>query len=287
MGAVEGVVIGAAAALGLVVGSFLNVVVHRLPRGESIAFPGSRCPACGRPIRPWENVPVASWLLLRGRCAGCGGAISLRYPLVEATTGLLFAAIAWRYGLAPESLLWMAFGAGLFAAALIDLDHRIIPDAISLGGLVVGLVATPLVGRLGGLPLLEGAAHALLGALVGGGSLWLVGFLHARLAVALGRRFEHWPGEGEPPPRPHQADYWLWFPGMGLGDIKLLAAIGAFVGPLGVLETILVSSLLGLAGGGIWALASRQLSTPFGFGPAIALGALVVVLSPVSLVPVP
>ena len=272
--------VAVAFALGLVVGSFLNVVIHRLPRGESIVRPRSRCPSCARPIRPLENVPLLSYVWLRARCRGCGARIALRYPLVEAATGLLFAAIVVRYGLVPMSAAWMVFAAGLLAAALIDLDHRIIPDAISLGGLGLGLVLVPSLRVLAGDALGPAVVHAVAGALVGGGVLWLTGFLHARVSVALGRRFEHWPEEGEAPPTPGTADYWLWFPGIGLGDVKLLAAIGAFVGPRGVLETILAASLIGLAVIGPVALLTRRGSAPFGFGPAIAAGALAVVLIP-------
>jgi leader peptidase (prepilin peptidase)/N-methyltransferase len=274
------VFVAAALCLGLVVGSFLNVVVHRVPRGQSIVRPGSRCPACGRGIRPLENVPVLSWLWLRGRCGGCAAPISARYPLVELATGLLFAAAAWRYGPHAEAGLMMLLAAGLLAAALIDFEHRFIPDAISLGGLAVGLVAAPLSDASMGVPLGQAAGRALLGALLGGGLLWSVGFLHARVSVLLGRTFEHWPGEGAPNPRPSQADYWLWFPGMGLGDVKLMAAIGAFLGPGGVLETIVAASLLGLVLGGVLATVSRQAAAPFGFGPAIAAGALAVALVP-------
>jgi prepilin signal peptidase PulO-like enzyme (type II secretory pathway) len=122
--------------------------------------------------------------------------------------------------------------------------------------------------------------RSLAGASLGGGLLWLVGFVHARVAVAMGREFEHWPGEGESLPKPSSLDYWVWFPGLGFGDVKLLAMIGAVIGPIGVLETILASSLAGLLGGLIWAATIRSWSTPFGFGPAIAVGALLVVLVP-------
>lgn len=271
----------AAVALGLVVGSFLNVVIHRAPRGESIVRPRSRCPRCGRVLTPLENVPVLSWLALRGRCRGCRAPISPRYPLVELATAALFALCALRFGPGPQAVLWMVFSAGLLAAAVIDWEHRIIPDALSLGGLALGLLAAGVAGRPG---------SALAGALVGGGSLWLVGFLHARVSTALGRRFEHWPGPGESLPGPASADYWLWFPGLGLGDVKLMAAIGSFVGPARALETLLAASVLGLVMGGIAGLAAGRLSSPFGFGPALAAGALAVVLvphPPLSALPLP
>ncbi len=267
-------------ALGCVVGSFLNVVIYRLPRGESPVRPASHCPACGRLVRPWENVPLLSYFWLGGRCAGCGGRIALRYPAVELATGLLFAAIVWRHGLAWLTPLWLFFAASLLAAAWIDLEHRIIPDEISLGGLAVGLVGVPLARALAGEELARALLPSLGGALLGAGTLWFVGFAHARVSVALGRRFEHWPSPGEELPRPTSLDYWIWFPGMGFGDVKLLAMIGAFLGPWGVFTTILVASLLGLVLGLGFVVATRRWSTPYGFGPALAAGALLVVLLP-------
>jgi leader peptidase (prepilin peptidase)/N-methyltransferase len=272
-----------ALAFGLLVGSFLNVVVHRLPLGQSVVRPRSRCPACRRPIAAWENVPVLSYLVLRGRCRGCGVRISPRYPAVELFTGLLFAAIALRFGPTAMTLVWLGFAAALVAAALIDFEHRIIPDEISLGGLLVGLIAAPAVRVLEGAPLGSAYGAAISGALLGGGILWGVGFAHARLSAALGRRFEHWPESGEPYPRPGQLDYWTWFPGMGFGDVKLFAMIGAFLGPRGALETLVAASLAGLALGVASIAVRRRMDAPFGFGPAIAAGALLVLLSPYRL----
>jgi leader peptidase (prepilin peptidase)/N-methyltransferase len=268
--------------LGSLVGSFLNVVIHRLPRGESIVRPGSRCPACGRAIRPWHNVPVVAWLALRGRCRDCGARIAARYPLVELATALLFAAIAWRFGPMPSAWMWMVFGAALVAAAGIDYDHHIIPDEISLGGLVAGLTLAPTLRVLEGAPAGAAWTHAVAGALLGGGLLWIVGFAHARACAAGGRRFEHWPGDGEDFPRPGSLDYWTWFPGMGFGDVKLLAMIGAFLGPVGVIETLVAASLVGLVFGVGWALVRRSLESPFGFGPMLAAGAIVALLAPIG-----
>lgn len=275
-----GALLPVALCFGLLVGSFLNVVIHRLPLEQSVVFPASHCPACQTPIKPWDNVPVLSWLWLRGRCRHCGIAISLRYPAVELLTGLLFVAIAARFGASAWTVLYAVFAAALIAAALIDLDHQIIPDSISLGGLAVALVAVPTVASLYGTPWLDGFQRALTGALVGGGVLWLVAFLHARISVALGRTFEHWPGEGESLPRWNEADYWLWFPGLGLGDVKLLAMIGAVVGPAGVLDTILASSLVGLILGGAQALSRGAFGRPFGFAPAIAVGTVAILFLP-------
>lgn len=265
---------------GLVVGSFLNVVIHRLPLEESVVHPPSRCPACQARIRPWDNIPILSYVLLGAACRHCGEHISLRYPAVELLTGIVFAMIAFRFGFTLETLIFCAFAAAMIVAGLVDLDHQIIPDEISLGGLVVGLIAVPLWMVHGGESIAAAFHHSFLGALLGGGMLWIVGFLHARVSVATGRKFEHWPGEGEEIPRPGDADYWMWFPGMGFGDIKLLAMIGAFLGPLGVVTTILLASVLGLVLGLGWAIFTRSWSSPFGFGPAIAGAALLALFLP-------
>lgn len=266
--------------VGALVGSFLNVVVHRLPRGESIVYPASHCPACGHAIRPWHNVPVLGWLWLRGRCRDCGIRISVRYPLVELATAVLFAIVAQRFGPSLLAGLWMGFGAALLVAALVDFDHRIIPDSISLGGLVVGLTLAPALHVLDGDTAKAAWLHAGVGAALGGGLLWIVGFAHARVCVAMGRRFDHWPGDGEDFPRPGSLDYWTWFPGMGFGDVKLLAMIGAFLGPVGVVETLVAASVVGLVFGLAWGLLRQSFASPFGFGPMLAAGALLVLLVP-------
>ncbi len=265
---------------GLAVGSFLNVVIHRLPRDESIVRPGSRCPACATPLRWFDNVPLLSYLWLRGRCRACGVRISARYPAIEALTGLLFAAVVLRFGATPMALLGCAFAAALVATAVIDFDHRIIPDEISLGGLALALAVAPAVAWSAGEPYGDALARSAIGALLGGGLLWSVGFAHARVAAALGRHFDHWPGEGDPLPTPGTLDYWTWFPGVGFGDVKLLAMIGAVLGPFGVLETIVAASLAGLAFGALALGVRRGWGTPFGFAPAIAAGALAVLLAP-------
>ena len=275
-----GALVPIALAFGLLVGSFLNVVIHRVPLGESVVAPPSHCPQCDMRIKPWDNVPVFSYVWLRGRCRGCGLGIPLRYPAVELATGLLFAAIAWRFGPTWWTTAYCLFAAALVCAAMIDHDHQIIPDSISLGGLAVALVVIPAIHAYYGEAWWAALQRSGLGALVGGGVLWLVAFLHARVSVAMGRTFEHWPGEGESLPRPGEADYWLWFPGMGLGDVKLLAMIGAVVGPAGVLDTILASSLVGLMLGGAQALARGALGRPFGFAPAIAVGTVAILFLP-------
>lgn len=273
----------AVVAFGLVVGSFLNVVIYRLPRGESVVFPGSHCPSCGTAVKPWDNLPVLSYLFLRGRCRACQTRISLRYPAVELANGLLFGAVGWLFGPRWLALVMMAFVAALLVAALVDFDHQIIPDSISMGGCLFGLVFVPWANMQLGIPFFSSLISSGLGALIGGGTLWLVAFLHARMSVALGREFPHWPGEGESVPRPGEADYWLWFPGLGLGDVKLLAMIGAFLGPWGALDTVVCASVFGLVAGVLWGLIRRDLNAPFGFGPALACGALIALFFPLHL----
>jgi leader peptidase (prepilin peptidase)/N-methyltransferase len=276
----HGIAVAVAGVLGLLIGSFLNVVIHRVPRGASIVHPPSHCPGCGARLRPWDNVPLLSYLWLRGRCRGCGMRISPRYPAIELATGLLFAALVARHGAGPMAGVYLLFAAALVAAAGIDFDHRIIPDRISLGGLALALVLVPLARATGGVPFGEALAASLAGAALGGGLLWTVGFVHARVSVLAGRRFEHWPGPGEALPRPASLDYWTWFPGLGFGDVKLLAMVGAVLGPVGVLETLIASALAGIGLGLAFAAATRRFDAPFGFAPAIALGALLVVLLP-------
>lgn len=284
---VEGVGSGffftAVIAFGLVVGSFLNVVIYRLPRGESVVYPGSHCPACGSAVKPWDNLPVLSYVFLRGRCRSCQSPISLRYPAVELLNGLLFGAVGWLFGPTWLGAVMLVFVAGLLVAAMVDFDHQIIPDSISIGGCVFGLLFVPLATLSLGVPYPAALLSSGLGALLGGGVLWLVAFLHARISVALGREYSHWPGEGESLPRPTEADYWLWFPGLGLGDVKLLAMIGAFLGPWGALDTVVAGSLIGLVAGGLWGIIQRNLNAPFGFGPALACGAFLTLFFPLHL----
>jgi leader peptidase (prepilin peptidase)/N-methyltransferase len=254
-----------------------------VPRGESIVQPRSRCPGCGAQIAARDNVPVLSWLLLRGRCRGCGAPISIRYPLIELATGAAFLAIAAVHGASALTVAWWLFAAGLIAAAGIDFDERWIPDSISLGGLAGGIALVPLAHWLAGGDYLAALGESAFGALLGGGSLWIVGFAHARVSQALGRQFDHWPGEGNALPAFGTLDWWTWFPGLGFGDVKLMAAVGAFLGPLGVMQAILLAALFGIAFGLAPLLARRALNVPFGFGPAIALAALVATIAPAQL----
>ena len=231
-----------AALLGLIVGSYLNVVVYRLPRGVSTVLPRSRCPACGAPIRARDNLPVVSYLLLGGRCRACREPISWRYPLLEAATGLLFVGCLERFGLAPEALAGAIFGSLMIVLAAIDAEHMILPDRLTLPGIAVGLALQPW------LDWGVGLSAALLGAALGAGIL---------LAI-----------------------WGLWYlvrheEGMGLGDVKMLALVGAFLGWKGVLVTLFFGALTGAAIGLL--LMRREglgLKSKLPFGTFLALGGL-------------
>lgn len=226
---------------GAVVGSFLNVCIHRVPAGASIVSPASHCPQCGTPIRSRDNVPLLSYLLLRGRCRACGTRISLRYPVVEALTGILSALVAYRVGWSPLLAVDGLLIAALIAISFIDFDHQIIPDVISLPGIVVGVACA----AAGYGPSL---ADSLIGVLLGGGLLYAVA---AGYAAVTGRE------------------------GMGGGDIKLLAMIGAFLGWRGVLVTVVLGSLGGsLVGGALMLTRHLGSRVPIPFGPFLAAGAV-------------
>ena len=223
----------AAGLFGLVVGSFLNVLIHRLPRGESVVSPGSHCPVCGAGILPRDNVPVVSWLLLGGRCRACRAPISPRYPLIEMTNGVLWALVFLRAPQWPDLLGGLFFASACLALAAIDLEFQILPDRITLTGLAAGLALSFFSG-------VRTPAAAFLGAAIGGGGLLLIAFLYEKIA-------------GQE--------------GMGLGDVKMLAMIGAFLGPAGVLVSVLLGSLSGSVVG-IAAIAlgrgDRRMRLPFG-----------------------
>lgn len=196
---------------GMMVGSFLNVVIYRLPLGKSVVKPRSFCPGCGKTISWYENIPVLSWLILRGKCRGCGARISVRYPVIELLGGLLAVLAAHLYGDWINAGFAYAFLMALLAITMIDWDHRIIPDEISLSFTGAGLAWSFINPDLS---VISSAA----GALAGGGSLWLVGYLYKKI-----RKVD----------------------GMGGGDVKLMAMIGAFLGIGLVLPVIVIASLLG------------------------------------------
>jgi leader peptidase (prepilin peptidase) / N-methyltransferase len=227
---------------GSLVGSFLNVCIYRLPKEESVVFPGSHCPACQAAIRPWDNIPILSFLLLRGRCRACGSPIAWRYPLVECLTGILFASTVSRHGVTPLALTLLAFLSALVVIAFIDLDHQIIPNAITMPGIPLGLLVGVLLGEP---PVLD----RVIGALAGAGFLYLVLFFGSAL---YGQE------------------------AMGEGDLNLIALVGAFLGWRGVVVTILVGCLAGSAAGlTLIGLRRLQRREHMPFGPFLALGALV------------
>lgn len=235
----------ALAMFGAVVGSFLNVVIWRLPRRESIVLPPSHCPHCDTMIRPWDNVPVVSWLVLHGRCRRCKTKISPRYPIIEALTALLFVATGHAIH-SPLALLFaLAFGAAMIAVTFIDLDHRIIPDAITLPGTAVGIAAAF-------LGAVVDPRQALLGVVLGGGGLLAVAAFYR---AATGRD------------------------GLGGGDIKLLAMVGAFLGPGGAFLTIMLGSIAGTLFACVYMLRTGAgRTTEFPFGTFLAPGAVLTLL---------
>lgn len=231
-----------AGVLGAFVGSFLNVCIHRLPRRESVVWPGSHCPACGAGVKPWDNIPLLSYLLLGGRCRACRAPISPRYPLIEAANALGYAGILWWFGAGWPAVVYALWFSALLVVSAIDLSHQIIPNVITFPGMVIGLLAAATV-----LPV--GPVDSLLGILLGYGLPWALATLYR---VLRGRE------------------------GLGLGDAKLLAMVGAFLGWKPVLLTILVGALVGSVVGLTligFRLLGRDQYIPF--GPFLALGALV------------
>ncbi|NLV71623.1 MAG: prepilin peptidase [Actinobacteria bacterium] len=225
--------------LGLVLGSFLNVVIYRLPRHESLIRPGSRCPGCGTSIHCYDNIPVLSWLVLRGRCRACQMRISCRYPLVEAITGLAFLLAMWRFGLTWPVLVAWAFIAAMVAIAFIDYDHMIIPNKIVLPGALLGLIASV---------ALEPQRWWVYVA----GSLGAAAFM---LVLAM-----------------------LWPGGMGPGDIKMALFMGAVLGAH-VMVALFAAFLFGsIAGIYMMVVQKRSRKAKIPFGPYLALGAVLAVL---------
>jgi leader peptidase (prepilin peptidase)/N-methyltransferase len=236
-------------ALGACIGSFLNVVVWRLPRGESLIRPGSHCPSCNAAIPAWANVPLVSYLALRGRCRACGAHISLRYPLVEALTGVLFVALLWAHGPTPRLLVDWALAAALVAVTFIDVDHQIIPNSITIPGLVIGLVLSLLAPQLA-----VDWRDALLGVVLIGGGMWAISAVYERLTGKIG---------------------------LGMGDVKLVAMLASFLGLEGALGVLVVGCLVGIAYGGVmlaWVKGGRNTRIPF--GPALAAAGVVFLLQP-------
>jgi leader peptidase (prepilin peptidase)/N-methyltransferase len=253
------------AALGAVIGSFLNVVIYRLPREESVVFPSSRCPSCEAKIRPYDNVPVVSWLVLRGRCRACRARISPRYPAVELLTAALFALTFWFHsGLTVSLPFDLLFVAAILALIFIDAEHMILPNKITYPGIVFALIARMIVPNLIGVGLLGAKyptlppwalslAGAFIGAIVGGGFLWIVGWLWERL-----RGVE----------------------AMGLGDVKMMFMVGAYLG----WQLTILTLFLGVLAGSIVGVAEmfrrgeRDMQMMLPFGIFLGIGAIVSLL---------
>jgi leader peptidase (prepilin peptidase)/N-methyltransferase len=255
---------------GACVGSFLNVCIHRIPADESVVRPPSRCPGCRTQISWYDNVPIVSWLVLRGRCRRCGVDIAARYPIVEAATGFLAVAALARLGPTPAAAIAFAFTAALLLITYIDFDHLFIPDEVSLPGVLIGLAVSALPGGIG-------LANSAIGAALGGGILWFVAWSYERSTGT---------------------------EGMGLGDVKLLAMIGAFLGWQAIPIVLIVASIAGSLAGLLVIFGSRgrrdmvrvrrtlgpRALVPFvrraarrtaiPFGPFLALGAVVALYAP-------
>lgn len=234
-------ILALAAAFGLCIGSFLNVCIHRLPRGESVVSPGSRCPKCGEPIRWFDNLPVLSYLILGGKCRACGAPFSARYLVVELITAVVFAANAAVFEPGLLLAVRLVFAAMLVALFFIDLEHQLLPDAITLPGVVIGVA----VSSWAGPGLLSSVAGAALGA-----------------AVLLAIR-------------------WAWkraagVDGMGLGDVKMLAMVGAFLGWQQVWLVLFLASLTGAVVGVSIAVTGRgSMRSRLPFGTFLAVAALI------------
>jgi leader peptidase (prepilin peptidase)/N-methyltransferase len=227
---------------GAIVGSFLNVCIIRLPKEESIVTPGSHCPHCKNPIKFYDNIPMLSYFILKGRCRYCNEPISFQYPLIEGLTAIGSPIIFMKFGLSLSYLFFFSFVAALIVITVIDLYHQIIPDVISIPGIGVGLLGSLII------PYIT-FFSSLIGILVGGGSLFLVATLYQ------------------------------WFfkrEGMGGGDVKLLAMIGGFLGWKSVILTILLSSFIGsITGIAIMLLKGKDFKYAIPFGPFLSLGAVI------------
>ena len=242
------IIVPVVALVGLLVGSFLNVVVWRVPRGESIVTPGSHCPACGEPVRPRDNIPVLGWLLLRGRCRDCSAPISVRYPLVEAGTALVFVVLTLRIGLDPALPAYLYLGAIGVALALIDIDVKRLPNVIVLPSYVVGIALLAVAAAIGD------DWSDLLRALLGIAALYGLYFGLALVYPA----------------------------GMGFGDVKLAGVLGLYLGWLGWGEVVIGGFLGflfgGLVGGVLMAVQRAGRKSQIPFGPYMLMGALVAII---------
>jgi leader peptidase (prepilin peptidase)/N-methyltransferase len=261
----------ATALLGAIIGSFLNVVIHRLPREESIVFPNSKCPSCAAPIKSYDNIPILSYLLLGGRCRACKARISPRYPAVELMTALLYLAVIWRDGMTAALPFDLVFVSALAALIFIDAEHMLLPNAITYPGMLFALIARVAIPYLGAAPhfddiepLMRGMLHgmplwaasligAVIGGLIGGGSLWLMGWTWEKL-----RGVE----------------------AMGLGDVKMMFMVGVYLGGrltiLTIFLGVLSGSLIGIALMARQGKRNMQMLLPFGV--FLGIGAIAALL---------
>ncbi len=221
---------------GAVIGSFLNVCIHRLPAEQSIVSPSSHCPHCKTPIKLYDNIPILGFLLLRGRCRVCGAPISVQYILIELMNGAGYAVIAWKFGFYTETVFYALLFSALLTASVIDVYHQIIPDVITIPGIIIGLAASAFI-----LP--SGIKSSLSGILLGGGLFFIIA------VISRG--------------------------GMGGGDIKLIAMIGAFLGLTDVLITIVLSSFIGsIVGIFMMVIFGKGRKYKIPFGPFLAIGGI-------------
>ena len=244
---------------GSIVGSFLNVCIHRMPLGESVVWPSSHCPHCKKRIPAYDNIPFLSYIILGGRCRFCKQRISLRYPLVELLTAVMLLVLFVRYGLSYDFFFYMVLVCSLIVATFIDIQHRIIPDEISIGGMILGVILS----IIKGIELRPFAFKAeymfdsFLGLIIGGGIIYLSGFLFDLVYFKLLKK----------PPIQGETE------SMGGGDVKLLAMIGAFLGWQKALLTFFVAPFLGIVIGIINLLVKKDHTIPY--GPFLSLAALV------------
>ncbi|TDJ01932.1 MAG: prepilin peptidase [Candidatus Dadabacteria bacterium] len=256
--------------LGSIIGSFLNVCIYRLPREESIVYPGSHCTSCKKSISFYHNIPILSYIFLGGRCSHCNSKISFGYPLVEILSGLLFVATLWKFGMILDTLFYLLFISGLIVITFVDLKHMIIPNVITYPGILVGILYNALTTNwqnslelvsnfsfgfqnffelLNEVPILD----SLFGVILGGGILLLIAYTYEII-------------------RKRQ--------GMGMGDVKLLALIGAFLGWQGVFFVIFLSSILGsIVGLSIIITRKGDLKYALSFGPFLSIAAIIYIFT--------
>jgi leader peptidase (prepilin peptidase) / N-methyltransferase len=235
---------------GALIGSFLNVCIYRMPRKLSIVLPSSRCPSCGNPIKPWDNIPLVSYLFLGGKCRYCRTRIPFRYPLVEGLNALCYAALLWRFGPGSDFLIYCVFCSSLIVITFVDLDFQIIPDRITIPGVVIGLAAGSFILPD---PFMRADSLGLISSLIGAAGGFGLYYLIAFLSIAILKK-----------------------EGMGGGDIKMMAMVGGFMG----WKAVILTTFLGSLGGSVVGIAmiimkGREKGSLLPFGPFLSLGALI------------